>query len=71
MKKNIQFNIMYFLAALLLLLAVENYFLARNVALKILTERREALRQIAAVLLQKEVIEGQELKDLLKQRGAA
>ena len=31
MKKKIQFNIMYFLAALLLLLAVENYFLARNV----------------------------------------
>ena len=31
MKKKIQFNIMYFLAALFLLLAVENYFLARNV----------------------------------------
>lgn len=40
-------------------------------SLKILSDRREALRKIAAVLLQKEVIEGQELKDLLKQHGAA
>jgi cell division protease FtsH len=38
-----------------------------EIALKILSDRREAIRQIAAVLLQKEVIEGQELKDLLKQ----
>jgi len=35
----------------------------------IITDRREALMQIAAILLQKEVIEGVELKTLLKQHG--
>jgi cell division protease FtsH len=36
----------------------------------IIAERREALTKIAAVLLQKEVIEGEELKALLRQLGA-
>ncbi len=44
---------------------------AHETAVKILTDRREALTKIALVLLQKEVIEGQELKDLLQQHGAA
>jgi cell division protease FtsH len=35
----------------------------------IIKDRREALMQIAAILLQKEVIEGEELKTLLKQHG--
>jgi cell division protease FtsH len=43
---------------------------AQDTALKLLTDRREALAQIASVLLQKEVLEGQELKDLLQQHGA-
>ncbi|MGE5173115.1 MAG: hypothetical protein ACM3MD_04725 [Betaproteobacteria bacterium] len=46
---------------------VENaYATART----IITERRDAIMKIAAVLLQKEVIEGEELKALLKQHGA-
>jgi cell division protease FtsH len=36
----------------------------------IITPRREAIMKIALVLLQKEVIEGEELKALLKQHGA-
>ncbi len=36
----------------------------------VITERRDAIMKIAAVLLEKEVIEGEELKALLKQHGA-
>ncbi len=38
-------------------------------ARSIITDRREALMQIAAIPLQKEVIEGEELKAQLKQHG--
>jgi cell division protease FtsH len=43
---------------------------AYSTARTIITERRDAIMKIAAVLLQKEVIEGAELKALLKQHGA-
>lgn len=48
-------------------IAQQSYEKAR----KILSERREAIMKIAEVLLRKEVLEGQELKDLLKQYGGA
>jgi len=35
----------------------------------IITERRDAMMKIATILLQKEVIEGEELKVLLRQEG--
>ncbi len=43
---------------------------AYTTARTIIAERRDAIMKIAAVLLQKEVIEGAELKVLLKQHGA-
>jgi cell division protease FtsH len=43
---------------------------ANATARTVITERRDAITTIAAVLLQKEVIEGAELKELLKQHGA-